>query len=81
MLLCASCANDSRPSLGRPPVERVQEVAAPVIPEATTPCTFDPAELCNTDGETAGAILAYDAALAEANRRIAWLRRWLGFED
>jgi hypothetical protein len=48
-------------------------VAVPAIPPATTPCAFDPAQFCNSDEETAGVIAAYDAALAEANRKLAWL--------
>lgn len=36
-------------------------------------CAHDPAELCLTDSATAGVIVAYDEALAEANRRLRWL--------
>jgi len=51
----------------------MSQVAVPVIPAASTPCAYDPREMCNSDADTAGVISAYDAALAEANRRLAWL--------
>jgi hypothetical protein len=54
------------------------EVPAPVIPPPTTPCGFDVTMLCNSDAETAEVIAAYDAALAQANRELAWLRTFFG---
>jgi hypothetical protein len=41
---------------------------------AATPCAHDATQLCNTDAETAGVIVAYDVALGAANRTICWLR-------
>lgn len=81
MLLLPSCGGGERPSAATPPAERFGQVAAPAIPEATTPCHFDAGQLCNSDEETAGVIGSYDAALAEANRRLAWLRRFFGIPE
>lgn len=79
-----SCAGDNQSvaSLStRPARERLNEVDPPAVPPATTPCAFDPAQLCNSDAETGAVIGGYDAALAEANRRLRWLCRWHGFGD
>jgi hypothetical protein len=76
MLLCVSCGGDGPLRIAKPPAERLAGVEAPEIPEPTTPCPETPAELCNTDEETAGVIGAYDSALAEANRRLEWLRNF-----
>lgn len=74
-LTAAQCGQE-RVRFIAPPPERTAEVAPPDIPPATVPCPSDPTQLCNTDEETGRLIGAYDAALAEANRRIAWLRNF-----
>lgn len=83
-LLLTSCAGADRPRLraDRPELRieagRLQPVAYPAIPPATTPCAHDPARLCNSDAETADVITAYDAALTAANRAICYARSWFG---
>ena len=62
--------------IAAPPAERTEPVAPPAIPEPATICAHDPARLCNSDAEAAGVLRGYDDALAEANRRLAWLRDW-----
>jgi hypothetical protein len=75
-LLCLSGCGTDRVRFVPPPAERMAEVAAPTIPPAKTPCAYDATKLCNTDEETGQVIAAYDAALAEANRRLAWIRKF-----
>lgn len=72
LALCSTSCGGVGP--GSPPEFRLQPVAYPAIPEATTPCRHDPARLCNTDAETAGVLAGYDAALGEANLRLCYLR-------
>jgi hypothetical protein len=60
-----------------PPIERTEQVATPAIPAASTPCAYDAAAVCNTDQEVATVLKSYDAALAEANRRLGWLGQWI----
>jgi hypothetical protein len=72
MLLLAACATGSV-RVVKPEPARLAEVAPPAIPEPTVACAHDPAELCLTDRATAEVIVAYDEALAEANRRLRWL--------
>jgi hypothetical protein len=79
-----SCGGDNQSVASvstKPARERLNEVDAPAIPPATTPCSFDATQMCNSDAETATALGGYDAALAEANRRIRWMCRWFGFTD
>jgi hypothetical protein len=75
-LLALSACGEDHVRFIAPPPERTAEVTAPEIPPATVPCPSDPSQLCNTDEETGRVIGAYDAALAEANRRLAWLRNF-----
>lgn len=77
LVLSLTACGTERVEFLKPAPERVAAVAYPVIPEATVPCAFDPAALCLTDEQTAGVIADYDGALAEANRRLQWLRNWL----
>lgn len=72
--LSLSACGQERVRFIAPPPERTAPVPAPVIPPATTPCAYDPKQLCNTDVETAGVIADYDAALAKANAELEWLR-------
>jgi hypothetical protein len=65
----------------RPDRDRVAKVAGPTIPDAATPCAFDPAQLCNTDEETGTVIGGYDDALNQANRKLNWICRWFGYKD
>lgn len=84
MPLLPSCGGDNQSvasASAKPARERLAEVDAPTIPAATTPCAFDATQMCSSDAETGAVIGAYDAALAEANRRIRWLCRWFGFGD
>lgn len=76
-LLSLTACGTERVEFLKPAPERVAAVAYPVIPEASTPCAFDPAAMCLADEQTATVIADYDAALAEANRRLQWLRNWL----
>lgn len=83
MLLLALCLSPLLTGCGTgpvrfiaPPPERTAPVTAPIIPAASTPCSFDPKQLCNSDAELANVIAAYDDALATANRELAWLRNF-----
>jgi hypothetical protein len=49
-------------------------VAAPVVPAGEALCDGQP---CLSDAETATLIADYDAALREANARLAWLKTWI----
>jgi hypothetical protein len=77
-LLCLIGCGTDRVRFIAPPLDRTEQVAAPAIPPATTPCAYDATQLCNTDAEEAGVIAAYDDALAAANRKLAWLRNFFG---
>lgn len=79
MTSCGAGGPRPNPASNLPDESRFRPVAAPAIPPAATPCAHDPAQLCNTDAETAGVIVAYDGNLGEANRRICWLRVRYGF--
>lgn len=72
MLLFGGCATGSQ-GIVKPEPHRTAEIAVPAIPAATTPCAYDPAQLCNSDEETANVLVAYDEALAAANRKLRWL--------
>lgn len=56
----------------------MEAVAPPRVPAASAPCGFDAGALCNSDAEAAALIAAYDEALAEANRRLAWIAGFFG---
>lgn len=77
LALClTSCAGSERLAVVKPAAVRLEPVAEPEIPDATTPCGYDPAAMCLTDAETAGVLAAYARALRSANDRILWLRDW-----
>ena len=64
-----------KPRLVLPPVERAATVAIPLVPAGQAACAGQP---CLSDAQTAQLIADYDAALTEANRRLAWLHDWIG---
>lgn len=83
LLFSTSCGHRQTPppdpSLSRPDEARLAVVAAPGIPAPSVPCSHNAAVLCNTDADNAAVLAGYDAALAEANRRICWLKAWFGY--
>jgi hypothetical protein len=73
LLLLHGCGPDAVRFIAPPP-ERMAPVAAPEIPPATTPCSYNASQLCYTDEELARTVLGYDDALAKANGELEWLR-------
>lgn len=77
LLLClTSCAGKELVRVAAPEADRTEQVSPPGIPPASLPCEHDASARCNSDAEAAEVLAAYDAALAEANRRLKWLRQW-----
>lgn len=73
-LLLTACGTE-RPRLALPPVDRAAPVTVPPVPAGEAVCAGAP---CLSDREVGGLLASYANALAEANRKLAWLHDWIG---
>lgn len=69
-----NCAGgNTRVAFVKPTADRTEQVASPAIPEAKTPCAYDPSKLCLNDEQTATVIGGLAGALDAANAKLQWL--------